>query len=77
MGLRLHCDRCGMFVKNVGSKEFKQMTGETICGTCKKMEDGLAKFVEGLRNRYIKQMNELIKNAHEEIKKEVADLTEG
>lgn len=77
MAFRLHCDRCGCFVKNVNPKELRNLDKVTFCGDCIKKEAQLEKFAVGLKGKYLREVDKIVKEAQEELKMKLAGLTEG
>ena len=75
MGLNLHCDRCGSFMRNVSTKQLKDLPSEVICLSCKKKEDNLVAFAEGLRVKFTRQMDILIREARGELKKSLSEIS--
>jgi len=75
MGLNLHCDRCGSFMRNVSTKQLKDLPPEVICLGCKKKEEKLVAFAEGLRTKFTRQMEVLIREARGELKKSLAEIS--
>ena len=72
---KLHCDRCGQFVKEVGGPEAKEISllGDTVCKHCKTSEDRLLKLADKMKRTWDTKLNEMIKEAKAEL---VAGLNE-
>ena len=71
MGLRLDCDVCNGFIKNVAIKDLKNLDpkGE-VCGTCRGKMDVLAKELDKMKKRYDQEIHKMISGA----KREMTDL---
>ena len=77
MGFRLHCDRCGAFVKNVNPNNVRELGDKNICKTCAAMDARLKEFVIGLKAKYTKRFDDMIRAAKQEMEDRIAALNQG
>lgn len=52
MGVKLHCDRCGRFVRTVNMKSLKELDqNEVVCAICERTERVIQANIEGIKKR--------------------------
>jgi len=75
MAIRLHCDRCGVFVQAIPEpKDLAVFKKEVICKKCTDMEAHLTTFADRLKNKWATKVEELILSAKTELKEELEKL---
>jgi hypothetical protein len=75
MAIRLHCDRCGKFVQAMGEpKDLAAFKKEVICKQCEASEKKLNQFAEGLKSKWLIQVDKLVLEAKKEIAEELEKI---
>ena len=66
---KLHCDRCGQFVKEVGGPEAKTISleGDFKCKECISFMEKTEKTVEKLKRTWDRKINALIAEAKKDL----------
>ena len=66
---KLHCDRCGAFIKEVGGPEAKTISlgGPVKCKDCISFAEKMDKSVAKLRKSWEGQINRLVAEAQKDL----------
>ena len=67
---KLHCDRCGSHMKEVGGPEAKELSldgKDILCKPCMSKEANFVKMTDKLKRRWETKMGEMIAEAKAEI----------
>ncbi len=77
MGLRLVCDRCGRFMRNVPTKDVRNLSQQTdVCKVCTSYEESHIKKINTWKTRMQIAINDLIEQAKKEYAQMVATQVE-
>ena len=68
---KLHCDRCGSFMKQVDGPEAKtiSLSGDVKCKECIDFAEKMEKSVSKLRKSWEGQINRLVESARADLEK--------
>ena len=72
MGYNVTCDWCnGLVLKTNKPSDIraKLQEGEVVCDTCKEQVEGLKKYFESQKTRYVKQLEQVHTKAHKDLEK--------
>ena len=67
---KMHCDRCGKLMKEVGGPEAKEISlsgKDILCKPCVAKENKLDQLADKLKRRWDAKMNEMVAEAKGEI----------
>lgn len=76
MGLRLDCDRCGRFIKNVSLKDIRSLPREeVVCVKCKQFEESAKSSIAAIRKTAQADFEKLCINYKDLVEKAVKELS--
>ena len=76
MSFRIHCDRCGKYIKDVPPKDLQRVERSALCTPCQKADQKYEKFVESLKGKYVRKLDRVIQQFQDELHKRLKQLIE-
>ena len=78
MGIRLDCDVCGRFIRNIALKEIRNFDGtDNTCGDCKGRFDSLSKEIDKFRKKFDVKIGRLVNDAQQDLAKLISKVADG
>jgi len=70
MGIKLNCDRCGRFIKNVSIKNINTLTeGDSVCKICTEVEIRHKAYIDRFKTKVTNDALKFVSKWHEEYEK--------